>query len=137
MNKDNKITIGLIVVGIVLLIAIFMLCKPKSSFQASTQTKGMTDKSEPLPAPWTMTRNSVVVVYADWCGHCKNFKPDMEKAARQSSKVVLLNSDTPEGKKFMKENNVNGFPSIVKGGKMLNIPRTADALVAAAEGKKD
>jgi thiol-disulfide isomerase/thioredoxin len=133
MKKDNIITIGLIVLGIVLLVSIFMLCKPKSSFQASTQSKGMTDKSE---AP-LISKDSVVVVYADWCGHCKNFKPDMEKAARQSSKVVLLNSDTPEGKKFMKENNVNGFPSVVQNGKTLNIPRTADALVAVAEGEKD
>ena len=133
MKKDNMITIGLIVLGIVLLVSIFMLCKPKSSFQASTQTKGMTDKSEGPP----ITKDSVVVVYADWCGHCKNFKPDMEKAARQSSKVILLNSDTPEGKKFMKENNVTGFPSVVQNGKTLNIPRTADALVAAAEGKSD
>ena len=80
-----------------------------------------------------INKDSVVVVYADWCGHCKSFKPAMIKAAEKSSKIVLLNSDTPEGKKFMAENGVTGFPSVVKGGKTLNIPRTEDALVKAAE----
>jgi thiol:disulfide interchange protein len=131
MDKEKLITLGLIALGILLIIVIFMLCK--SSFQASTQTKGTTDKSEAPAVP----KDSVVVVYADWCGHCKNFKPEMIKAAEHSKKVVLLNSDTPEGKKFMKENNVTGFPSVVQNGKTLNIPRTADALVAAAEGKSD
>jgi thiol-disulfide isomerase/thioredoxin len=129
MNKDNLTTIGLIAIGIILIIAVFMLCK--SSFQASTQTKGMSDKSE---SP-KITKDSVVVVYADWCGHCKKFKPEMQKAVEKSNKIVLLNSDTPEGKKFMNENNVNGFPSIVQNGKTLNIPRTSDALVEAAEKK--
>jgi hypothetical protein len=52
-----------------------------------------------------------------------------------SNKVVLLNSDTPEGKQYMKEHNVQGFPTIMKGNKVLNVPRKGEAIVAAAEEK--
>ena len=62
-----------------------------------------------------------------------NFGLVVEVAFQKSDKVVLLNSDTPAGKAFMAENGVTGFPSIVKGGKTLNIPRTEDALIKAAE----
>lgn len=124
MDKENIITIALIVAGLVLLLVIFFTCK--SPFQAHSTTM------ETSEAP-KINKDSVVVVYADWCGHCKKFKPDMIKAAEKSDKVVLLNSDSKEGKAFMAENGVTGFPSIVKGGKTLNIPRTEDALIKATK----
>lgn len=77
--------------------------------------------------------DSVVVVYANWCGHCKKAKPEFEKAAKAApGKVVLLDGTTPEGQKYMKEHNVKGFPSIVQGNKTLDIPRTSDAILKAA-----
>jgi thiol-disulfide isomerase/thioredoxin len=119
-------TILLLVAIFVLLIVIVGLCK--SSFQSSTQQIKQTSADEK-----PIGNDSVVVVYADWCGHCKAAKPEFEKAASMSNKVVLLNSDTPAGKEYIKKNNVKGFPTIVKGNTVLNIPRKAEAIVAAAE----
>ena len=129
MNKDTKITIALAVVGVILLIAIFVTCSGKSKFQASSQTMKTSEKPKTRP----ITPDSVGVVFAEWCGHCKNFKPEMEKAAAKSPKIVLLDEATPEGKKFVKEYNVKGYPSVLTGsGKPLNVDRTAASLLKAA-----
>ena len=124
----DPVTIFLIIIAVVLILVIINLCT--SSFQATTQQLKQSSASEKA-----ITNDSVVVVYADWCGHCKSAKPEFNKAAKMSSKVVLLNSDTPEGKTYMKEHNVKGFPTIMKGNEVLNIPRKADAIIAVAEKK--
>jgi thiol-disulfide isomerase/thioredoxin len=56
-----------------------------------------------------------VMIYADWCGHCKKAKPDFEKLAAgsplnigtQKVYVRMVNADTEEGKALGAE----GFPT--------------------------
>jgi len=136
MSKDTKITIALGVVAVGLLIAIFVICSGKSKFQASSQMMKTTEKPKPGSKTHQITPDSVVVVFATWCGHCKSFKPEMEKAAAKSSKIVLLDEATPEGKAFVTKYQVKGYPSVLTGsGKPLNVDRTADSLLKAAGEK--
>jgi thiol-disulfide isomerase/thioredoxin len=58
-----------------------------------------------------------VMLYADWCGHCKKAKPDFEKLAASSPlnigtqkvRVRLVDGETEEAKKF----SVEGFPTFI------------------------
>lgn len=65
----------------------------------------------------------VVEFYADWCGHCKQFKSDFEKAAAKLDGIVkfgALNADVH--KKTGKAQGVNGYPTI-----KLYVPGTTTA----------
>lgn len=65
--------------------------------------------------PWCLKndRCAFVLFYADWCGHCKNFKPEYEKFAdiAQFIKVYALNSD--DNREFIEK--LNGTPAEVTG----------------------
>jgi thiol-disulfide isomerase/thioredoxin len=81
------------------------------------------------------------MVYTNWCGHSKRALPDFDKVKNEfhgsqlgnhSVKVIKHDADTPEGKKFAKEHNVNGFPThfILEGERKIEkgIGRTYDEL---------
>ena len=72
----------------------------------------------------------ILFIYADWCGHCKYMKPDMEKFKKQSIKKIgsvfigciedTIIKKYPEisdiiSKKLKK--NVEGYPTIIYGKK--------------------
>ena len=70
----------------------------------------------------------VILYFANWCGHCKNLKPDYQKLADNANgfTVAAVDSDNDEGliKKIGSmdddsEYDVRGFPTIVSydGGK--------------------
>ncbi len=74
---------------------------------------------------WTGSRQMVegfaekgpefVMIYADWCGHCKTAKPDFEKMAAESPLDIgshkvymrMVNGDSEEGKAL----KVQGYPT--------------------------
>lgn len=85
----------------------------------------------------------VVLYYADWCGHCKAFKPEFDRAAEAARKegldvaFVKVNSDKQaRGSTCLTYKGVSGFPTVqlervgtsppfvVYGG-----PRKAEALL--------
>lgn len=65
--------------------------------------------------PWKLKtdRCAFVLFYADWCGHCQNFKPEYEKFAdvAQFIKVYAVNSGDNE--EFIEK--LTGTPAEVKG----------------------
>ena len=69
--------------------------------------------------------------YAPWCGHCKNLKPEYEKAAKglkDLAQVVAVNCDDEVNKAFCGSMGVQGFPTlkIVKPSKKPGKPMVED-----------
>lgn len=58
----------------------------------------------------------LVVVYAPWCGHCKNLKPVWEQLTSQHKDVFLAIDATDKekgGDKLAQMFGVGGFPTIL------------------------
>jgi thiol-disulfide isomerase/thioredoxin len=52
---------------------------------------------------------------ADWCGHCKGFKPLWEKLQKEhSNKYEFITVDADKNKKEISEWGIKGFPTIIK-----------------------
>ena len=85
--------------------------------------------------------------YAPWCGHCKNLKPEYEKAAKglkDLAQVAAVNCDEENNKAFCGSMGVQGFPTLKivkpsskKSGKPIvedyQGPRTASGIVDAVK----
>ena len=73
------------------------------------------------------TKITVILFKADWCGHCKQFKPTWEKIAdmyKQKYNFVTYDADNQTDK--FKEYKVDAFPTIlVKNGSNI-IPYDGD-----------
>ncbi|KAK4695053.1 protein disulfide-isomerase A6, partial [Lecanoromycetidae sp. Uapishka_2] len=74
---------------------------------------------------------SIVEFYAPWCGHCKNLKPEYEKAAKSLkdlAQVAAVNCDDELNKPFCGSMGVQGFPTlkIVKPSKKPGKPIVED-----------
>jgi protein disulfide-isomerase A6 len=57
----------------------------------------------------------IVKYYADWCGHCKRAKPEFEKLMQTYKgdiKLAMVNSELPENKELVKQQGINGYPTI-------------------------
>ena len=59
----------------------------------------------------------VVLFYADWCPHCRNFAPTFNKLSKDRDlnkkfNFVRVNSEDAESRAKMEEFNVQGFPAV-------------------------
>jgi protein disulfide-isomerase-like protein len=60
----------------------------------------------------------LVLFYADWCGHCKRFKPDWDDLSKEMNKddkkmvKVNLGGDDSKNEEIMAKYNVDGFPTV-------------------------
>jgi protein disulfide-isomerase-like protein len=84
----------------------------------------------------------LVLFYADWCGHCKQFKPIWNETAdevNKGGKKIMISVDVggkdQESSKISEKYGVDGFPTVVifsNGSKsgMYNGDRTKEGLLA-------
>lgn len=56
----------------------------------------------------------LILAYADWCGHCKNFKPTWNEFRRKYENVLDIREiEESSNKEIMQELGVRGFPTIM------------------------
>lgn len=88
---------------------------------------------------------TVVGFFAEWCGHCKHFKPEYDKAIiemKDSSEHMhvfedrrtMTDSEKKEMQTLMSTLKVTGFPTVIintpnKGLSRYNGERNKDALI--------
>jgi protein disulfide-isomerase-like protein len=85
----------------------------------------------------------LVLFYADWCGHCKQFKPIWEETASEinkGGKKIMISVNVGEkddmSSKLSEKYKVDGFPTVVifSNGKMTSSydgPRTKEGLIGS------
>ena len=105
LMSENALTCILLVVVLGLLIYTVMIYKENF------------DGHEP-----TGTTAEFVMFYADWCPHCQTAKPEVEKLKEQlegnnnmvnNTKVEVVLVDCVADPETAKENNVQGFPTLM------------------------
>ena len=79
------------------------------------------------------SNDNIVLYYADWCGHCKQFMPEWENAANQlGSKIRFTKINCVNDKKRCENESIKGFPTVIlyRNGKKMefNGERTVDGL---------
>ena len=59
-----------------------------------------------------MTDEHLVFFYADWCGYCKQFKPEVQKYKGIPIEYVDCTQPSENEKALMREHSVSGFPAL-------------------------
>mgnify|MGYP003387377314 CR=1 FL=1 len=61
------------------------------------------------------TKNSIILFYADWCGHCKDFIPQYVKMPNQIRKVnfAAVDGNLERNKSVLQKYNIEGFPTML------------------------
>ncbi len=110
--------------------------------KTSVKVLDPSDFKDDSPYQLKDTRCAFVLVYAEWCGHCQNFKPEYIKFADKAQfiHVYALDSDLNENIKNSFDDSkfpIRGFPTLLlfKNGKPVEEysgERTASALLQKA-----
>jgi thiol-disulfide isomerase/thioredoxin len=95
------------------------------------------DSGNPM-YPSNIRPDTVVIIFAPWCGYCKRSMSDFEESVELGNgKVVMVNSEEEKelAEQLMKEAGSTSFPTIAKGfgtGKPIGYEgsRIADAILA-------
>ncbi len=81
-------------------------------------------------SPFDPNDPKVVLYYADWCGHCKTFKPEWEKLKEMCKEKGIKYADYEADRNVaeIEAANIKGFPTIMVNGREYNGPREAKAI---------
>ena len=92
------------------------------------------------PEHFDNTKSQVVLFKAEWCSHCKRFKPEWDQLNDNQTlknKVKFVTLDSEKDKEQIEKYNIQGFPTILinKNNKITSYegPRTAEALTRVIE----
>lgn len=72
------------------------------------------DKKKSKQCGGSKEKDEVLLFKAEWCGHCKKFKPVWNELKEMyKNKYVFNTYDSDEDKDKMKQWGVSGFPTII------------------------
>lgn len=113
MMKPNKVPVVLVLVVISFLVVWFYMKYSKEGFEIKPS------ESDKLDALIKTSEPTLVLFYADWCGHCKTLKPvwdeTAEKANTDKQKMVKIDvgGKDEETKELLTKYKIDGFPTIL------------------------
>jgi thiol-disulfide isomerase/thioredoxin len=58
-----------------------------------------------------------ILVHADWCGPCQNYKPfwkELEKVPGRTANMAMVHHDMVERSPLLKKANIPGYPTVLK-----------------------
>jgi protein disulfide-isomerase-like protein len=137
-NNSNQNGLGgaeilIIVLVLMTLVGIyFYIQQNKTRDQENFETTQLT--------PDTDKELTACLFYAEWCGHCKSFKPEWEKAKAQLDstringvKINIVSIDCDKEEDLAKQYDISGFPTVkcIKKDDVIeyNDERNADAVI--------
>ena len=96
---------------IIFSIIIKIICVDK--FQEENSTIVLTDSS--IDKAIDQFENLVIFFYAPWCGHCKIFEPEYQKASSilKKENIFLAKIDCSNNNLSSQKYKINGFPTII------------------------
>ena len=106
-KKDNSTNIIIIGLVLMLLIGLYCVCVKEMNLE---QFVNLTNNDNEV---------LIVLFYTDWCGYCKKFKPEWQKAVDRYNgkttngktvKFEMVNCDEEE--ELAKEYDIQGFPTV-------------------------
>lgn len=135
-SKPDYVPATMVILLIVCLLGYFYIQNSKEGFESECSP-------QELDARLASPEKTLVLLYADWCGHCKKIEPEWSDASSKSNGRMLqrnvgakdVSKETAdENKEIMDKFNVDGFPTILvfQNGKVVPYEgsRTADAFLA-------
>jgi len=114
-NKNSIAIAALLILLILAFIGYFYM------YKSNTDSFLSSDKPNLKPAQGECV---VALFYAEWCGHCKTFKPEFEKAKKsldgkksnspelKDKKVRFEKIDCDENKDLAKKYDISGYPTV-------------------------
>jgi len=116
----------LMILCVLLLLIAYVYLKPKEGFECKpSEIDTYVQSSEP----------TMVLFYADWCGHCTKLKPIWEEASTQANTdtnrmiKIDVGGKEPENKDLMKKYQIDGFPTILVFQNGTPVPYKGDRTV--------
>ena len=119
IKKDTLTWLGLIGLVIIVVAVLYYMQKKRAEGFESPQ-----NNSNALINATSIKPNSgecvVALFYADWCGHCKKFKPEFESAMselngktnKKGKKLRLVKIDCDAEKALAKQYEISGYPTV-------------------------
>ena len=106
--KISNWTPLLVALGAILLMVLFF-----------SESEGFETKPSELDAIINQPEKTLVLFYADWCGHCKNMKPEWdataEKMNAEKKRMLKVNvgDKTDEQEALLTKYKIDGFPTVL------------------------
>lgn len=143
--KGGCMTVNTVLIVVVIVLGVLLAYTYLHKQQPSTQPSKMMEHFESTPADLNPQEGEVIVALfsADWCPHCKEYKPTWKKLASKNDnnsvngkKIRFVDADCsttahPASSKY----NVEGYPTLVaissKKHKTIERVTTMDELTTA------
>jgi thiol-disulfide isomerase/thioredoxin len=78
------------------------------------------------------SNDKIIVCLADWCGHCKKFKPELTKIMETNSNIEILESEYIQSQRPELQEYIKGYPTALK----ISETKVVQVAVGASEIKE-